>query len=73
VDQQPECASRVPTIGHLSKGFGHTMQGRGHLTPLRRVQSGQVIKKRHAISPLVVLTCIFSVELPGIELARISA
>src|SRR4051812_14584924 len=44
------------------------MQGRGHLTPLRRVQSGQVIKKRHAISPLVVLTCVFSVELPGIEL-----
>jgi hypothetical protein len=42
----PECMSRVPTVGHLSKGFGHTPQDRGHLTQLRRVQGGQAVEQR---------------------------
>lgn len=41
--------SRVPTVGQLSKGFGHTPQDRGHLTPLRRVQGGQLVEKRHRV------------------------
>ena len=38
---QRRCMSRVPTVGHVSEGFGHRPQGRGHIPPLRRVQGGQ--------------------------------
>ncbi len=63
----PECMSRVPTVGHVSKGFGHTPQDLGHLTRLRRVRGGQLVEQRYGISrcrPLGHTTCRWGLRQP---------
>jgi hypothetical protein len=37
--------SGVPTVWHPGDCLGHTPQSCGHLTPLRRVQGGQLIEQ----------------------------